>query len=98
MAQAPQKPAIPSAPAPAARAQVNIHGQAPQPNMAPPDDDISEEGLGDNTRAEMAAGKANLQKHGRRNNAEHEAGRRVNRQRSGAPEPDTNDTETNPQG
>ena len=110
MAQAPQKPAtppptapqqrsaIPPAPQqqPAARQQVNIHGMvAPQPNMAP--DEPEPEGLSDNTRAEMAAGRKNLGQHSRRNNAEHEAGRRANRQRSGAAEPDPEtEPETNP--
>src|SRR4029077_3867968 len=55
--------------------QVNIHGQPPQPNMAPPEEAPS--GLGDNTRAEMEAGRNNLQQYSRRDNAEHEAGRRA---------------------
>jgi hypothetical protein len=97
MAQAP-RPGMPPPPAqqPVQRTtQVNIHGvAAPQPNMAP--DEPEPENLGDNTRAEMEAGRKNLQQYGRRSNAEHEAGRRANRQRSGAPEPDPNDTETNP--
>jgi hypothetical protein len=60
--------------------QVNIHGQPPQPNMAPPEEAPS--GLGDNTMAEMEAGRKNLQQYGDRNNAEHEAGRHVIEQRN----------------
>jgi hypothetical protein len=55
--------------------QVNIHGQPPKPNMAPPEEAPS--GLGDNTRAEMEAGKANLAQYAKRNDAEHEAGRKA---------------------
>jgi hypothetical protein len=93
MAQAPVArpgipPAQPPAQPPAARTQVNIHGVAPEPNMAPPDD-TPEETLGDNTRAEMTAGKKNLDHYSKRNNAEHEAGQRAVQQRSGA-------TKTNP--
>jgi hypothetical protein len=39
-------------------------------------------GLGDNTLAEMEAGRKNLQHYGDRNNAEHEAGRRALEQRN----------------
>lgn len=53
--------------------QVNIHGQGPRPNMAPPTED--QKGLADNTRAEMDAGKKNLEQYTKRDNAEHEAGR-----------------------
>ena len=60
--------------------QVNIHGQAPKPHMAPQEE--NQKGLGDNTRAEMDAGKANLAQYSRRNDAEHEAGRHANEQRS----------------
>jgi hypothetical protein len=56
--------------------QVNIHGQGPQPNMAPPPED-NQSGLADNTRAEMEAGKKNLQQYTKRDDAEHEAGRKV---------------------
>jgi hypothetical protein len=62
------------------RQQVNIHGQPPQPNMAPPEEVPS--GLGDNTIAEMEAGRKNLQHYGDRNNAEHEAGRQALGQRN----------------
>jgi hypothetical protein len=55
--------------------QVNIHGQGPRPNMAPPEEPLS--GLADNTRAEMEAGKNNLRQYTRRDDAEHEAGRKV---------------------
>jgi hypothetical protein len=90
MAQAP-RPGMPPPPAqPQPRQQVNIHGVAsPPPNMAP--DEPEPEGLSDNTRAEMEAGRKNLGQHSRRNDAEHEAGRRANQQRGGGPE-------TNPQG
>ena len=60
--------------------QVNIHGQPPRPHMAPSEEAPS--GLGDNTRAEMDAGRANLQQYAKRNDAEHEAGRHANEQRS----------------
>ena len=65
---------------PANRQQVNIHGQPPQPNMAPEEEPPV--GLGDNTLAEMEAGRKNLQHYGDRNNAEHEAGRRALEQRN----------------
>jgi hypothetical protein len=55
--------------------QVNIRGQGPRPNMAPPEDNQS--GLADNTRAEMDAGRQNLQQYNRRDDAEHEAGRQL---------------------
>jgi hypothetical protein len=55
--------------------QVNIPGQPPQPNMAPPEDNQS--GLADNTRAEMEAGKRNLQQYTHRDDAEHDAGQKV---------------------
>jgi hypothetical protein len=55
--------------------QVNIHGQPPQPNMAPPENRPS--GLADNTQAEMDAGKRNLQQYTRRDDSEHEAGRQL---------------------
>ena len=96
MAQAP-RPGMPPPPVqqqqppPQRTTQVNIHGvAAPQPNMAP--DEPEPEGLSDNTRAEMEAGRKNLGQHSRRNDAEHEAGRRANQQRSGNRNPD----ETNP--
>ena len=60
--------------------QVNIHGQPPKSHMAPEAKPPS--GLGDNTRAEMEAGKANLQQYSKRNDAEHEAGRHAVEQRS----------------
>ena len=60
--------------------QVNIHGQAPKAHMAPDTEPPS--GLGDNTRAEMDAGKSNLAQYAKRNDAEHEAGRHANEQRS----------------
>ena len=60
--------------------QVNIHGQPPKAHMAPEAKPPS--GLGDNTRAEMEAGKANLQQYSKRNDAEHEAGRHAIEQRS----------------
>ena len=60
--------------------QVNIHGQAPKPHMAPEAEPPS--GLGDNTRAEMDAGKTNLAQYAKRNDAEHEAGRHAVEQRS----------------
>jgi hypothetical protein len=43
-------------------------------------------GLGDNTLAEMEAGRKNLQHYGDRNNAEHEAGRRALEQRTANPQ------------
>jgi hypothetical protein len=43
--------------------------------MAPPEDNQS--GLADNTRAEMDAGKKNLEQYHRRDDAEHEAGRQL---------------------
>jgi hypothetical protein len=43
--------------------------------MAPPQD--SQSGLADNTRAEMEAGKTNLKQYTKRDDAEHEAGRKV---------------------
>ena len=67
-------------PHPATREQVNIHGQAPKAHMAPTEEPPS--GLGDNTRAEMDAGKANLAQYSKRNDAEHEAGRHAVEQRS----------------
>jgi hypothetical protein len=96
MAQAPTKSAIPPAPARGTNIhgqpnppppsppleQINIQGQPPESNMAPPEDDEPQAGLGDNTRAEMAAGRANLAQYDKRNNAEHEAGRHANRQRN----------------
>ena len=48
--------------------------------MAP--DESEPEGLSDNTRAEMNAGKANLAQYSKRNDAEHEAGRRANQVRN----------------
>ena len=60
--------------------QVNIHGHPPQSHMAPPEEPLS--GLGDNTRAEMEAGRRNLQQYTRRNDAEHEAGRAALQQRN----------------
>ena len=60
--------------------QVNIHGRPPTPNMAPTAEPPS--GLGDNTRAEMEAGKANLAQYSKRNDDEHEAGRHAINQRS----------------
>jgi hypothetical protein len=61
-------------PHPATREQVNIHGQGPKSHTAPPEEG-SQKGLGDNTKAEMEAGKANLAQFGKRDDAEHEAGR-----------------------
>jgi hypothetical protein len=43
--------------------------------MAPPQD--SQSGLADNTRAEMEAGKTNLKQYTKRDDAEHEVGRKV---------------------
>jgi hypothetical protein len=63
------------------QAQVNVEGRPPQPNLFPEDE--PPEGLGDNTLAEMEAGRKNLAQYGNRNNAEHEAGRRAVQQRSG---------------
>jgi hypothetical protein len=60
--------------------RVNIHGQPPQADMAPPEE--TQEGLGDNTKAEMAAGKANLKQYSKRDDAEHAAGRHANRARN----------------
>jgi hypothetical protein len=60
--------------------RVNIHGQPPQADMAPPEE--AQEGLGDNTKAEMAAGKANLKQYSKRDDAEHAAGRHANRARN----------------
>jgi hypothetical protein len=54
-------------------ASVNIHGRPPESNMAPPAD--TPKGVGDNTRAEMDAGKKNLDQYKKRDDAEHEAGR-----------------------
>lgn len=48
--------------------------------MAPPV--AAQSGLGDNTRAEMEAGRANLAQYNRRDTAEHEAGRRALEQRA----------------
>jgi hypothetical protein len=80
----PQQPSAqqPSVQQPSARTQqVNIHGvAAPSPNMAP--DEPEPEGLGDNTRAEMEAGKKNLAQFAKRHDAEHEAGRHANRARN----------------
>jgi hypothetical protein len=88
MAQPPNRTGIPPAPptldprtGQPPPTQVNIHGQAPQPNMAPPENEP--EGLGDNTRAEMEAGRKNLTQYRRRDDAEHEAGRRVLAQHAG---------------
>jgi hypothetical protein len=90
MAQAP-RPGLPPDPnagknihgqpnVPASRVQTTIPGQPPQANMA--FDDSEPEGLSDNTRAEMNAGKANLAQYSKRNDAEHEAGRRANQVRN----------------
>ena len=68
----------PNAPQPG---QVTMHGQPPAPNMAPPEE--APEGLGDNTRAEMEAGRRNLSQYRRRDDAEHEAGRAALAQRAG---------------
>lgn len=76
----PPPPDEPRQPHPATREQVNLHGQPPQPNMAPPV--AAQSGLGDNTRAEMEAGRANLAQYNRRDTAEHEAGRRALEQRA----------------
>jgi hypothetical protein len=88
MAQPPNRTGIPPAPPPLdprtgqpPPAQVNIHGQPPAPNMAPPES--PPEGLGDNTRAEMEAGRKNLSQYRRRDDAEHEAGRAALSQRVG---------------
>jgi hypothetical protein len=54
--------------------QVNIHGQPPQPNMAP--DEPVLEGLSDNTKAEMDAGKKVLGQRRQRDDAEHTAGKK----------------------
>lgn len=80
MAQTPKQGIPPAPPPPNPNSQpplerVNIHGQPPAPNMAPPES--PPEGLGDNTRAEMEAGRKNLSQYSRRDNAEHAAGRRA---------------------
>jgi hypothetical protein len=90
MAQPPRQ-GIPPAPPQDPNAGLNIHGQpnrpqpqtdpvstpgqGPRPNMAPPVGPQS--GLGDNTRAEMEAGKKNLEQYTKRDDAEHETGRKV---------------------
>lgn len=70
-----QQPEADTEPHQPTRQQVNIHGQPPQSNMAPPQEAPS--GLGDNTLAEMEAGRKNLQQYGARDTAEHEAGRKA---------------------
>ena len=60
---------------PAPGVKTNVPGQPPQSDMAPPEE--ASEGLGDNTRAEMDAGKKNLAQYSKRNDAEHQAGQRA---------------------
>jgi hypothetical protein len=64
--------------------RVNIHGQPPQADMAPPEE--AQEGLGDNTKAEMA----NLKQYSKREDAEHAAGRHANRARNPQGNPQDN--------
>jgi hypothetical protein len=67
--------------------QVNIHGQPPREDMAPPppsDDTI----LTDATKAEMAAGKKNLEQYEDKTQAEMAYGRRQVDARNPPPEPE----------
>lgn len=53
--------------------RVNVQGRPPQPDMAPPAN--APKGLGDNTKAEMEAGKTNLKQYDKRDDEEHAAGK-----------------------
>jgi hypothetical protein len=70
---------------------VNIYGQPPEPNMAP--DEPTQEGLSDNTKAEMVAGQKVLGQRRQRDDDEHAAGRRAtaHRQRGQQPPPEEDD-------
>jgi hypothetical protein len=53
----------------------NLPGEGPQPNMAPPTPEL--DGIHDNTRAEMEAGRKNLKHHTQRDDEEHAYGQKV---------------------
>jgi hypothetical protein len=55
--------------------QVDLEGTGPRPDMASPPN--APTAFADNTRAEMDAGRANLRQYSRRDDAEHEAGRKT---------------------
>ena len=75
MAQAPIRPPVPQPAASITRTSVNIYGRSPEPDMAP-EPSYGGMPLTDNTKAEMAAGKAALAQYDKRADAEYNAGRK----------------------